>query len=361
MLIKSLLLAKASGGKMQLIEAKSILVAFLMQLGDLVLTTPFLTVLRKAAPNAKIVYLIDEKWYDIVSKNPDVDEVITVDRKGRDNNFLALYRYTSKLRSFDFDYLININPSERCTFLSAFSGAKYKTGSTSPLFSMFFDKLIKLNRNMHAADMYIDVLTQLGAETTENQGLKIVASNENIQKADAFYYSENVKNTDKLIGFNVGSASMTKRWLPERFAEVADYVAENGYKPVFFGSTGELDIVNRIVEKMKSKSIIATGKLEIGALPPALKRLSVLITNDSGPMHVAISQSVPIVALYGPSKPELYGPYKANKALVVRAESLCTGCEKRMKHKCDDLKCMYNITTSQVLTAVDEMLKGDMS
>ena len=342
---------------MQLIEAKTILVTFLMQLGDLVLTTPFLTALRKAAPNAKIVYLIDEKWLDIMAENPDIDEVLTIDRKGKDKGFFALHKYTNGLRARNFDYLINLNPSERCSFLAAFSGAKYKTGATHRIFRPWFDKVIKLNRSLHAADMYLDVLASLGVEDLSNDGLKVIVTKEREKEAAEFFALHKVQAKEKLIGLNIGSASATKRWLPERFAQVADYFADRGYKPIFFGSSSEVAMVDETVCYMKTTPIIATGAFSIGGLVAALNYVNLLITNDSGPMHLAISQKVPIVALYGPSKPDLYGPYNAQKSIIVRAEPLCLGCSKRMKHVCDEMNCMTNISVEQVIAAAEALLQ----
>ena len=97
--------------------------------------------------------------------------------------------------------------------------------------------------------------------------------------------------------------------------------------------------------------IIATGKFSLGELAAAMGRCKLIITNDSGPMHVAISQKVPIVAMYGPSHPKLYGPY-TKKATIVTAQPPCRGCTKGMKHKCADLRCMRDLTVEQVLNAV---------
>lgn len=342
---------------MELKEAKTILVTFLMQLGDLVLTTPFLSVLRKSAPDAKITYLIDEKWYDIVSCNPDIDEVLTIDRKGRDNSFTALWRYTSILKEHNFDYLININASERCSFLAAFSGAKYKTGITHSLFSLKFDRVLQLNRILHTADMYVDVLQQLGADDLSNEGLKIIPPQRCIEEAERFFAG---MAGDRLIGFNIGSASATKKWMPERFAQVADHVANKGFIPVFFGSGAERPDVEETVGKMKNKAVIATGEFSIGELTAAIRKMKLFVTNDSGPMHIAVSQKVPIVALYGPSKPELYGPYTKD-AIIVKAVPPCDGCKDRMKHKCNDMSCMENITAAQVNEAVDRIIKEQIS
>lgn len=340
---------------MQIHEAGNIIVTFLMQLGDLALTTPFLHALRRAAPQARISYLIDEKWIDIMSENPDIDEVLTVDRKGRDKSPRALWRRAAALRRRPFDLLINLNPSERCSFLAAFSGAKYKAGAVHRLFSLFFDRALRLDRSLHAADMYLDLLRRLGVPAPSGAGLKIIPPAAGIEAAAAFFAANGITDKDRLAGFNIGSASAAKRWLPERFAAVADHLADRGFKPVFFGSAAELPIVREAAARMKTRPILATGRLTVGALIAAIGRMHIFITNDSGPMHIAVSQQVPLLAVYGPSKPELYGPYKAKDAIVLRADPPCPGCRTRMKHQCADMRCMNGVTAERAIAAADRL------
>ena len=343
---------------MKVTEARTILVTFLMQLGDLILITPFLTALRRATPDAKITLLMDARWLDVMTGNPDVDEILTIDRKGKDNRLMALWRCSRKLKNRGFDLTINLNPSERCSFLAAFSGARYITGPTPRLFRLWFNRVLELDRKRHAADMYLDILTQMGVSSLSHDGLKIGILPEHEKEAEAFFNGK-ITESDKLVGFNIGSASATKCWLPERFAQVADQLASEGCKIVFFGSKTELDMVRSTTSLMKENAIIATGQFSVGGLTAALKRLTLLITNDSGPMHIAVSQKTPLVALYGPSKPELYGPYVFSGATVVQADPLCMGCKDRMKHKCNDMRCMNDLTTRQVLDATYRTLKGD--
>jgi len=342
--------------QLQLAQAQTILVTFLMQLGDLILTTPFITALRNAAPNAKIVYLMDEKWLDIMKANPDIDEILTIDRKGKDNSFSALWRYSRKLRKRKFDFLINLNPSERCTFLAAFSGAKYKAGATPKAFRPFFDKVIKLDHNKHAADRFLEVLQKLGVKNLVHDGLKIVTTEKQRKEADNFFTSHNITSADKVIGFNIGSASMIKCWLPERFAQVADQMIEDGYKVVFLGSKAEKELVQKAVSHMKHQPIIATGNFTVGVLVAVIHRLNLLITNDSGPMHMAVSQKTPIVALFGPSNPERFGPYQAKNTIVVTSQTPCSDCPPKMKKQCEDWRCMKGISVQQVVDAARSLL-----
>lgn len=338
------------------LDGKRILVTFLMHLGDLTLTTPFIHALRKAAPASHITFLADEKLKDVVLHNPYLDEVITIDKKGRDNSLLALTACARRLSRLDFDVMINLHPNERCSYICAMTKVKVRAGTTHTLFRPFWDVFTPLDRSRHAAEMYLDVLKQLGVEQIEHNGLEIFPGQEHFDYAAAFWRAHGVFKTDKLIGFNIGSAVVTKRWAPERFAEVADTLAAKGYKPVFFGGTMDEEMVHGAVSLMRTTPVVATGAFTIGTLAAAMRRCSLIITNDSGPMHVAISQKVPIVAMYGPSSPKLYGPYTDN-ALIVTAQPPCTGCAGGMKHKCDDMQCMTRLTVAQVVEAAETMLK----
>lgn len=335
-------------------QADTILVTFLMHLGDLVLTTPFLHVLRKAAPQARITYLVDEKLKEIVQYNPNVDEVLTVDKKGDGLSVGALCRNVRGLRSRQFDVLISLHRNERCSLLNIASGARYKTGMVHRHLRRFFDEWVRSDWSLHAAEMYVDVLRRLGAEDCTHQGLEMWTGPEHDEAARCFYTQHDLGDAP-LVGFNIGSAVLTKRWPGERFAQVADTLAERGYRIVFFGGSMDRELVMDAVRHMKHQPIIATGAFYLGGLAAAMRRCSLIITNDSGPMHVAITQKVPIVAMYGPSSPKRFGPF-TDRATVVTAQPPCLGCSKGMKHTCSDLRCMEELTVEQVLQAANRWL-----
>jgi heptosyltransferase-2 len=340
------------------LNGKKILITFLMHLGDVVLTTPFIHALRKAAPDSHITYLVDEKLKDVVLHNPNIDEVITIDKLGRDNSFLSLLACARRLSKLDFDVVINLHPNERCSFICSATKTKWRVGTAHTVLRPFWDIYVQLDRTIHAADMYLDVLHELGVKELQHNGLEMFVPEETEQTVNRFWLEKGVQATEKLIGFNIGSDVSTKRWAPERFAQVADAMIEKGYKHVFFGDEGDETFVQEAISNMKYTPIIATGAFSIGELAVALRRCDLLITNDSGPMYVAISQDVPVVALYGPSSTKLYGPYTPN-AIAVTAQPPCLGCAGSMKHKCDDMQCMNRITVEQVVEAALKTLNGE--
>ena len=101
------------------LRKKKIIVTFLMHLGDLILITPFLQVLRRHAQGSDITLVVDEKVADVVRYNPDIDHVITVDKKGKDNSIGALWHIGRRLHQQHYDILINLHPNERTSFLAA--------------------------------------------------------------------------------------------------------------------------------------------------------------------------------------------------------------------------------------------------
>lgn len=339
---------------------KRIVVTFLMHLGDLVLTTPFLEVLRKAAPDSHITYVVDKKLADVVRYNPHIDELVEVDKKGEDNSIGGLNRVAKSIQEKGpIDVVINLHPNERTSYLAWRLAGKATVGMSHFLFRPFMTQYTRLNRReLHAADMYIDVLYQLGVPKTDNHGLAIYTSPAWDEEAKNFYASQGIDESAKLIGFNVGSAVPEKRWPKERFAAVADSVAEEGYVPVFFGGPMDEEMVADVVAHMSHQPIVATGQFALGPLASAIRCCQAFVTNDSGPMHVAVSQKVPVLALYGPSNPKFYGPY-TDKAIVLESmDHYEIGKSMKKVLKEGKYKGLSVITLDQVIRALHTLLEG---
>lgn len=336
---------------------KKIIVTFLMHLGDLVLITPFLQVLRRHAQGSDITLVVDEKVADVVRYNPHIDHLITVDKKGKDNSIGALWRIGRELHKNHYDILINLHPNERTSFLATVIHAKEFMGMSHFLARPFMDRYTRLDRlHLHAADMYINVLEQLGIDDYRTDGLELFTCPAWDDKAAAFYTQAGVGPRDTVIGFNIGSAVPQKRWPPKRFAAVADYFAEKGCRCVFFGGSMDAAMVEEAVSFMKYKPLIGTGKFSIGELASAIRRCALFITNDSGPMHIAVSQHVPLVALYGPSNPKFYGPY-TDKAIVLEStDQYEIGKSMKKIIKEGKYKGISVIPMSQVIEAGEELL-----
>lgn len=309
---------------------KKILVTYLLYFGDLVTMTPFLEILRRNAKNSKITLLVDKKLEDIVKYNPNIDYVETIDKKTEGKSILGIWNVGKKLRKQKFDITINLHLNERTTFLSLLSKPKILVGTATPVFRNFFDIYTPLNYKLHNSERYIDVLNRLGIKDKENKGLQIVTSKEWDKKAEEFYNENKITKNSKIIGFHVGSAVLRKCWSPKNFAKVADYFANKGYKIVIFGSSFDQKLVNETILSMRTKPIIATGKFKLGELISAIKRCSLFISNDSGPMHAAASQKIPIVGIFSSGNPTTFGPYGTN-SICLKGKKIYNFINKKIE------------------------------
>lgn len=299
---------------------KKILVTYLMYFGDLVTVTPFLEILRRYAPEADITLLVDKKLQDVVIYNPYIDHVETIDKKGKDNSISGIWKVGKRLRDQKFDITINLHPNERTSLICFLSKPKQLIGDAALIFRPFWDIRTPINYKLHNAERFIDILSQLGIHDKKNSGLDVVISKAWRQKADAFYKESQVKEGEKIIGFHVGSAVPRKCWHPKNFAKVADYFNRKGYRVVIFGSSADKEPVKKTISYMETKPIVATGKFTIGEFIAAVRRCDLFISNDSGPMHAAASQKLPIVGLFSSGNPTTFGPYGTNSICLKGKE-----------------------------------------
>lgn len=340
------------------LDHKRIVVTYLMHLGDLVFTTPFLHVLRKAAPHSHITYVVDKKLADIVRHNPHIDAVVEVDKKGADNSIGALRRVGKSLRAEGVDVVINLHPNERTSFLAWQIGAPITVGDSHPLFRWTLTKHTPLKwEQMHAAAMYVDVLAQLGVRDLEEKGYEIHSCAQWDAVAQQFFQEAGRNPQVPLIGINAGSAMPEKRWPEERFARVADHFMNDGYEVVFFGGPMDVDMVQRIVAQMEHSPMVATGKFGLGELAAAMKHCDLFISGDSGPMHMAVSQQVPIVALYGPSNPNFFGPYTENAIVLESMDHYEPGKTLRQIIREGSYRGIDVISTESVIQGAETLLK----
>lgn len=349
-----------------------ILVINLMHVGDLLLVTPVLRTLRTNYPEAQLALLADAKLKDLVRLNQNIDELIAIDKKGYHNKLGNYLRFLADLRKRQFDLVINLHANERASFLAAFSGAKKIIGYSSWGLGLFFDFCIK-NRKVvkHQVHSHFDVLQEgIGITRIDDRGIEMWLD-EAAEKSAAEIWSHAFKKFPlerggasatgcvpvSVIGFNIGASWPTKRWPKEYFAELADRLLEQGFAIAFLGGPMDEGIVRDAIQLMKHKDhphiAVLTGKMTLMELAAVLKKCTALVTNDSGPMHVATAMRVPLVSMFGASPVTGFYPYN-DVSVVIKTPVPCHPCGK---HHCDTLECMYAITVDEVLDKTLEIVK----
>ena len=360
----------------------NILVINLMHIGDLMLVTPVLRTLRANYPKGRISLLVDKKLADLVINNKWIDECLLIDKKGKDNRLPAFIRYIMRVRRKKYDLVINLHRNERASALAAFSGAKKIVGYSKPGFSLFFSKTMQ-NPSVahhighgpfhlfppyeyvpgwkHQVHAHLDVLKEaLGVEQIDDGGLEMWLAPKDIATADRLWQDSFPPDT-RVVAFNIGASWITKRWLDSYFAKCADELLTRGYGVAFFGGSMDREIVEKCISQMQEKDSplvkVFTGKLSLGELGAALRKCALFLTTDSGPMHIGVSQNVPVVTMFGASPVPGFYPYDA-RAVLIKAPVECHPCGI---HKCplageENMACMKMITPEVVMKYVWELL-----
>ena len=342
---------------------KKILVINLMHIGDLLLVTPVLRTLRENFPVAQIKLLADKKLGDLVRLNKNIDGCILIDKKGADDNLHNLIKIIGEIRAEKFDLVINLHRNERASALAAFSGAKKIVGYSKPGFALLFNKVFpNLKAVKHQIHSHFDVLRDgCGIEKIYDNGLEMWISAEDKASAEKIFRA-NFSAGAKVVAFNIGASWLTKRWLDSYFAECADILLERGYGVAFLGGGMDKEIVSACVEKMRHKNSerlkIFTGELTLAEVAGFLDKCVLMLTTDSGPMHIGVARNIPIVTMFGASPVPGFYPYDA-KDILIKTPVDCHPCGKHIcpKTGAENLECMKKIPVDVVMKYVDELLE----
>lgn len=332
-----------------------ILIVKLGAVGDVVHTLPALHSLRKSFPHAFIAWAVERKSMDVVTGNPDLDEVIIFERKElqkifKGDGLFAAYRFfkefASKLKGYDFDLVIDFQTLLKSGIITFSSGAKKRIG---------FDKWRELNRTFtnervkavsrHTVDKYLELVDAAGARPDKSP-IKIAYSSEDASYVEGFLNEK--KLADKSwVAINPGASWTSKLWPVERFADLCDILEDSGIPVVVVWGPGEERLVDGIVGATRSRPKVAPST-SIKQLACLLERSSLYIGGDTGPMHMAVAMGTPVVGIFGPSDPERNGPYGEGH-IVLQADIDCIKCWKK---RCSSMECMNNVSAQDVADAV---------
>jgi heptosyltransferase-2/heptosyltransferase-3 len=235
-------------------------------------------------------------------------------------------------------------------------GAKYKVGRDTDGLGFFLNIKVKddSHERRHEVEANLDVARALGGQIEEIK-LELPIFDEDKIFVSDFLSRHNVLNEDLVMGLNPGAFRPSHRWLPQRWAQLADQLIE-GYKAkiIIIGQKRDAKMIGEIVALMKKPALIATH-LTLKQLAALIKRFNLFITNDSGPMHIAAAMQTPIIALFGPSDICEFSPYcNQDKYQIVQKDIDCR--RTCYNFYCQDNKCMALITAQDVLEAARRIL-----
>ncbi|MBN2645351.1 MAG: lipopolysaccharide heptosyltransferase II [Desulfuromonadaceae bacterium] len=317
------------------------------------MTTPAMTVLRAQYPAAQIVVLANPLVAELFKVHPAADRVIVYDKKGCHRGLKGLWRLTQQLRQERFDAAVLLQNAIEAALIAWLAGIPRRAGYTTDGRRLLLNYPVTLqaaDKRRHHTDYYLHLLQQLGLTFSQSVSLSLQCS------ASERQWARQQLGGVSPIAVNPGAAyGSAKRWLPERFAAVADALAEQCHCGIVLtGGPGEHEIGAEIEAAMTAKPINLIGKTSVRQMMAVLAESRLLVTNDSGPMHVAAAFDVPIVAVFGSTDHTTTSP-ASDRVRIVRKPFDCAPCLKR---QCPtDHRCMLAIEADEVIAAALEVLE----
>lgn len=344
---------------------RSILLIKLSAIGDVVHTLPLLEVLKKNYPAAKIDWLVEEEAWPIIEGHRDVDRVIVSFRKSWQKKLFSpgqgpaalkeIKRFVRTVRSRRYDLVIDLHGLFKSGVLTGLARGRRKIGFTGGKEgSMLFltDRPYPFDYNRHALDRYLQAAEYLGCSTHSWKGT-IPLQEKDTGGIDRLLAAR-LSPEDTIVAINPMARWITKLWEEERFTLLAKRMQEQLHCRVLFtGSPPDRPVIERIIEPIHPRPLNLAGSTTLRELAYLYTRCRLLVTTDTGPMHIAAAMGVPVVALFGPTAPWRTGPYGTGHT-VIRERLECSPCFKK---KCAHLTCMKRITVERVLHAVKEHMR----
>lgn len=327
---------------------EKILIVKPSSLGDVVHALAFLDAFKKKHPDTSVHWVIAKGLENILERHPMIDKlwIIEKDKWKRPSRFFQTLKELrglfQALKRERFDLVIDLQGLLRSGIISWFTRATAIVGFEEAREGSryFYTKRIKGGRDIHAVDRYLKVAGYFGCTITDPQ-FPLPPS----------MYEGRRGLPEKYAVIVPGARWKTKRWPPERFGEVASRLP---IPSVILGGGADTDIAELVVGHSGGKAVSFAGKTSLSELVHIIRGAFFMLTNDTGPMHIAAALNIPVAAIFGPTDPRRTGPY-GNNNIIIKSEIKCAPC---LKKKCGTIECMEGISVDTVYASVKPYIAG---
>jgi lipopolysaccharide heptosyltransferase II len=337
------------------LKIKNILLCRTDKIGDVILTTPAVSVIKEHFPETKISFLAREYTKPLLENNPAIDKVITADG--------SLFSLIGKLKERKFDAAIVFFVNPKVALAVFLSGIPLRIGPASKPESIFFNQRIWQHRSKvekHEADYNLQLVETLGASSKPRE-TRLFISPEEKNRVNNFFSDRGLKNNDLIIGIHPGGKGSAPRWPEEYFTQLAISLEKNLKAKIFLtGSSEESGIIQKIADKL-SRPFVFAGELSLRELVALISKYRLLITNSTGPLHLAVALGIPTISFFSPilvTSPVRWGPYtlEKEKHRVFRPE--IKECRECIFGKCKYFDCMKLVIPEEVYRTIERKISS---
>ena len=333
-----------------------ILVTRTDRIGDLVLTTPVFSALRKRFPDAWISALVFRQHRELVEGNPAINEVLLYDKSGTEKNWIGNFLFAQKLAKIKFDLVIHMHATNRMHLLTWLAKIPIRIGYDRrlPWALTHVFKYEKKQGEKHEAAYNFDLLKPLGIVVPEKFQLHFPLSRESKEALQELLVRGKIDLYKPIVVINPSASCPSKIWPASYFSKLCEKIAKSfDVNFILIGSTGDQSIVHDVMTKTHTKIYDWSGKLSLGVLGALLRAAVLLISNDSGPVHIATAVDTPVISIFGRNQPGLsptrWKPLGIHDAYLWKD----VGCTRCLAHLCQiNFLCLESILVQDVYDVV---------
>ena len=326
---------------------KRILIVNVNWLGDTLFVTPFIRAIREGNPGAYIAVLTHPRCQEVLTGNPHINDIVLYNEK----HLLDKFSLVSRLKSGKFDTAFILRRSLSRTMLLFLSKIQTRIGYDNKRAGFLLTVRVPApEKTTHKVEYFLGLAKAVGIDV-KNKNYEFFISEKDKERANAILRDEGIEAGGDFTAINPGGNWDLKRWPAENFAKLGDEIFTRlRSKIILTGAKKDIGLCKKISGSMKNKPALLCGKTDLKTLGSVFEKAKRVVSNDSGPMHIAVAVKTPVVALFGPTSPEVTGPYGDGRYKILRKSVDCEiPCYKL---SCKDNRCMVSISVGDVLGAM---------
>ena len=326
-------------------------------IGDTLMCTPAIRAIREGFPKARIAMFAGESALQVLNGNPAIDEFIESPGRVNVNYLVRLKGLIKRLKSRNFDLAIVLHGNDpEAVPIACLSGARFRLGMAKSVFIEHLTWYSPSKNERHVIEERLGALALLGIKANDRR-MEMFLTAEEEEEAGRLLNERGLKGPIACI--HPFGSKPTRSWPIERAARLADSLHDElGLDIVILGGTKkrELEGSKQIASMMKNEALLTAGEIELRISASIIKRSSIAISTDSGPMHIAEVFNIPLVALLGSTLARSTGPL-SERSIVLQDLDACDVSRPCKDYKCDHISCMNAIGVEEVIDAVRRLYR----
>lgn len=328
-------------------KSQNILIIKPGAMGDLLQLTPTIRALRTRFPSARIDILVgNAASVDLFRHHPDIANVLVYDQRGEHRSLSSLFSLWWQMRNQGYDLVINFQRSNMKTW--------FLTSAAFPCRIQVYHKT--RTKVVHAIRDHLKTVEPLGV-SPDGDELDLYLAGEHRNYATELFEFHGLDKRP-VVALNPGASHPVNRWSTASFAALADRIStELNAAVIIVGGGGDTPLALDIDRLSSAHPLILTGTTTLLQLGAVLEKSTLLVSGDTGPMHMATAVRTPVIALFGAADPERSGPVGAGNRVIQATGLTCVPCISRTCSAKQQMECMERITVDEVFEAVKEMLE----